>query len=500
MTRSGVGDERAARFNELQARLGPGLEANTPGSAQPHVCIVLPSFSVGESLLSHYANRIPALEHRYLLSTLMLHRIESCEIVFLCSVAPTRDMIEYYASLVPAAARAGVRDRIRIFEIPDRSARSVAAKLLDRTDLLDELRDTIAGRAAFIEPWNVTEHEVDVALQLGAPINGTSPDLWPLGFKSAGRKLFEEAGVPIPLGVEDVRSVGDVVAAVADIRRRRADLEAVIIKHDNSGAGDGNVVLELDGMPVVGADAEIESRVLALPDWFLTDLKAGGVVEERIQGTGFSSPSAQVDIRPDGSIRVLATHEQELAGEHAQVYSGCRFPASPAYASRLADYAAAIGTALSARGARGRLAVDFAVAMDDDGSWGVYALEVNLRKGGTTHPYVCLRHLVPGSYDAPAGAWRAEVDGSPRWYCSTDNLLDPAWTGLRPQVVIHAVESAGLAFDGAAGAGVVLHMLSCLEIDGRFGLTAIGRTAEEAATLYGATGAAVTAATQRPIG
>ncbi|MGH8829414.1 MAG: peptide ligase PGM1-related protein [Jiangellaceae bacterium] len=41
------------------------------------------------------------------------------------------------------------------------------------------------------------------------------------------------------------------------------------------------------------------------------------------------------------------------------------------------------------------------------------------------------------------------------------------------------------------GTGVVLHMLSCLPIDGRFGLTAIGRTQEHAQHLYDATRAAV---------
>jgi hypothetical protein len=49
------------------------------------------------------------------------------------------------------------------------------------------------------------------------------------------------------------------------------------------------------------------------------------------------------------------------------------------------------------------------------------------------------------------------------------------WTGLAPHEVIRAVHSLGLAFNQARGTGVVLHMPSGLSIDGRFGLTAIGR-------------------------
>jgi hypothetical protein len=50
--------------------------------------------------------------------------------------------------------------------------------------------------------------------------------------------------------------------------------------------------------------------------------------------------------------------------------------------------------------------------------------------------------------------------------------------------VIKAVADAGLEFDHCSGTGIVLHMLSCLAIDGRFGPTAIGRTSEQAAELY----------------
>ena len=116
----------------------------------------------------------------------------------------------------------------------------------------------------------------------------------------------------------------------------------------------------------------------------------------------------------------------------------------------------------------------------------VFALAINLRKGGTTHPFAALRNLAPGHYDIDSGQW-VTLDGSPRYYESTDNLLDPSWQGRPPSEVIRAVSDAGFQFDPASKAGVVLHMLSCLAIDGRFGLTAVGRSAVEAGELYAAT-------------
>jgi PGM1 C-terminal domain len=450
------------------------------------VIVALPSFSLGESLLSHYGDRIPALEHRYLLALLVLNRI-ACDVVLVVSQAPTPEVLDYYFSLIPEERRAAARRRLQVLEVPDPSHRPIAEKLLDRPDLVDRLRRLIGGRPAFIEPWNVTDHEVAVALALDAPINGSAPELWPLGFKSAGRRLFKEAGVPVAVGCEDVRTVHDVLAAVASVRAARPSAAGVVIKHDDSGAGDGNQVIDLR------TPGDLRTRLEALPEWYLRDLASGGVVEELITGTRFTTPSVQIDVLPDHRVVVLATHEQVMGGTGGQVYMGCRFPADAVYAGELARHARAVGERLAAHGVIGRASIDFAAARDARGAWHLHALEVNLRKGGTTHPYAVLRNMAPGRYEEAAGRWIC-ADGTTRAYRATDNLVDPAWKGVPPRRVIDQVAAAGLQLDPASGTGVVLHMLSCLSIDGRLGLTAIGRSAEHAAELYDAAGTAIAAA------
>ena len=482
-------------FDDLQSGLGDVLALNKPGSVEPHVVVVLPSFSLGESLLCHYADRIPSLEHRFLVACLMLCRIQACEMVFVTCEAPTAAVIDYYLALVPDRFRDSVRSRLRTVVVDDLSPRAVAAKLLDRPEVLDRLRDSFDGRPAFVEPWNVTDLEVAVAGRLGVPVNGTAPDLWPLGYKSAGRRLFREAGVPTPFGREDVHSVEEAVEALVAVRRARPDAPGAVIKHDNSGAGDGNVVIDFRDLPDGAAEVDaLRTSVQSLPEWYREDLRLGGVVEELVAGALVTSPSVQLDILPGGAVEVLATHEQVLGGETGQVYTGCRFPADPAYAAELARHGGAVGERLAAAGVLGRLSVDFVAADDGAGAWAISALEVNLRKGGTTPPYAVLRNLVPGRYEVDPGRWLAE-DGTVRAYRSTDNLVDERWRVLSPSEVIVAVTASGVGFDPVTGTGVVLHMLSGLHIDGRFGLTAIGLTPDHADELHERAKSAVEAVT-----
>ena len=421
-------------------------------------------------------------------------RMPAVRIVYVCSAMPSDDIVDHYFSLLPPTIAAEARDRLQIVVVDDQSARSIAAKLVDRPDLVDSIRSWIGDEPAFIEPWNVTEREVDVALALGLPLYGTAPELWPLGFKSAGRSIFREAGVPVPPGFEDLRSVTEAVEAIDRMRTEDPGLPAVIIKHDDSGAGDGNAVIHLDDLEPPGSalsKRRLTSRVNTLEPWYVAELALGFVVEARIDGARFSSPSAQLDIAPDGAVSVLSTHEQVL-DESGQVYLGCRFPADPGYAAQLGTHARAIGETLAERGALGRLGVDFVTSAADAGPWKAFALEINLRKSGTTHPFSVLRHLAPGHYDPEAGTY-IDDRGNAKSYVSSDNLVDERWTGLLDQEVIGALQASGLGFAADTRTGVVPHMLSCLTIDGRFGFTAIGDSPDQAESLYRSTRAAIEA-------
>src|ERR671920_1079637 len=141
------------------------------------------------------------------------------------------------------------------------------------------------------------------------------------------------------------------------------------------------------------------------------------------------SPSVQLRVTPLGDVELLSTHDQLLGGPSGQSYLGCRFPADFGYAQAITREAAKIGAALAREGVLGRFAVDFVVVRSGSGTWTPYAIEVNLRKGGTTHPFLTLQFLTDGRYD-PATALFMSPSGREKHLVATDHLESEVLRGL----------------------------------------------------------------------
>ncbi len=354
----------------------------------------------------------------------------------------------------------------------------------------------IPNRArSHLVPYNTTELERDVALSLGIPMYAADPRLAPLGSKTGCRRLFAEVGVPYPLGEEDLRTLDDLAAAIERMRTQRPRLDSVIVKLNEGVSGAGNAVVRLAGLPEPGAPderarvlerlraMELESPKVSL-DAYLAKLAEGaGIVEERITGTELLSPSVQLRVLPGGEIELLSTHDQLLGGASGQSYLGCLFPAAPEYARTITRHAEVIGKRLASEGALGRFAIDFVVVRDSSGTWMSYAIEINLRKGGTTHPFLTLQFLTDGRYD-PGTALFLTPRGLEKHLVATDHLESDLLRGLAPTDLFDVVARHGLHFDQSRQVGIVFHMISSLTEHGRIGLTAVGDTAEDADRRY----------------
>jgi hypothetical protein len=120
----------------------------------------------------------------------------------------------------------------------------------------------------------------------------------------------------------------------------------------------------------------------------------------------------------------------------------------------------------------GRLALDFVVARQGDGSWEASAIELNLRKGGTTHPFLTLQFLTDGYFYPDAGTYNTP-SGVAKYLVATDHFEDPALRALGIDDLFDIVIRKGLHFDQSRQSGVVFHMISSITECGQLGVTAI---------------------------
>jgi hypothetical protein len=124
--------------------------------------------------------------------------------------------------------------------------------------------------------------------------------------------------------------------------------------------------------------------------------------------------------------------------------------------------------------------VDF-VVRPREGTWDLFAIEINLRKGGTTHPFQTMHFLADGRYDADAATYTA-ADGSEKYYVAADSLGHAGLRGLSAERVLDEAARGGILYDD--GQGVVFHMLSALEPTGKFGLTAVAPSPDAADRMW----------------
>jgi hypothetical protein len=283
--------------------------------------------------------------------------------------------------------------------------------------------------------------------------------------------------------------VDDVVDALLELATVRPGIESVVLKHDEGLSGLGNAVLDVRGLE--GASrAQVVERLSELrpedphasAEQFLERLATGGIVEELVSGAEICSPSVQMRATPLGKVEQLSTHDQLLGGAAGHLFLGSLFPASDAYARQIADEALKVGELLAERGVIGRFAVDFLTVRTDEG-WKPYAIELNLRKGGTTHPYLTLQFLTEGRYDAERARFVTPV-GAAKFFVSTDRLESEAYRILQPDDVFDVAVRTGLHFNHTTKKGVVFHMMTALGRHGMIGVTAVGDSHAEARSLF----------------
>lgn len=479
-------------FDRLQAKLVPLWRSIDHFNKDEQTVVVVPSAEVDYPLTSSDRQ---AYEERFLFLLLLL-RQPRLRMVYVTGQPINPTIVDYYLSLLPGVIPSHARRRLFLVSTPDASAGPLTNKLLANPGIIAHIKSLIsdpdrAHMIPFFTGWNDRE----LSMRLGIPMYGADPRYLPLGTKTMSRLLFAEAGITHPLGRANLSGESDLRDAILEMRSEHHSLSRAVVKLNEGVSGGGNADLRLDGLPVPGSAGEADavlSRITAMQfelgtlnyDEYIAKLAdVGGVVEERIMAEEVRSPSVQLRITPLGDVELLSTHDQILGGPNGQTFLGSRFPADADYVVDISKQARAVGKLLADRGVLGRFAIDFVTARRDGGKWKSYAIEINLRKGGTTHPFLTLQFLTDGMYDPDTGHFTAP-GGNQKFYVASDHVESPTYRAFTPDDLFDVVMMNDLHFDQTRQTGVVFHMMSALPARGLVGITAVGNSHEEADKLH----------------
>ena len=284
----------------------------------------------------------PAYEERFLCLVLSLLRSPRSNVVYVTSEPILPRLVDYFFGLVPGFDTPEARGRLTIVSLVDGSDRPLTEKLLERPGAIERIRAASpqAGPGADRPVRHLRGRGRARGAARAAPLRRRP------GARLAGNEARRATGVR-----------GRRRGTPARVRRRQTD-ESWWRPSSGSGAN-GRAPTASSSSSTRGSAASATrswtSTALTTPtrssggsrrsclenpeqnrdEYFEALAEQGGIVEERIRGTEFRSPSAQLRLSPAGLVEVLSTHDQVLGGPQGQTYFGCRFPADPEYAERI---------------------------------------------------------------------------------------------------------------------------------------------------------------------
>ena len=486
--------EERQRFLELQEQLPKLFTRVTKNNRVPQTIVVIPSLSMDKRELAKISG-VHHYEERMLYMLMLLRRAKT-RVIFVTSQALSPTVIDYYLHLLGGIPSYHARKRLLLFNCADASSIPLSKKILQRPRLIQRIREAIGDKEhAHMVCFNSSQLEMTLSVQLGIPLYANDPKHNELGTKSGCREIFRNAGILFPDGFERLKDQHDIADSLNILYDRNPKIRRAVVKLNEGFSGEGNALFYYGDLQAFDSIERKKKILSMLPDlrfeapqenWESFHQKyqeMEGVVEEFVEGKIKYSPSSQCRVNALGIPVSISTHDQVLGGPSGQVFMGCTFPAHKDYRLDIQDAGMAVARELANRGVIGRFATDFVSIPDEKGGFQHYAIEVNLRKGGTTHPFLTLRFLTDGAYNPETGEFYSQND-QPKCYFASDTLQSKNYQGLLPEDLFDIAIYNNIHFHTAAERGTVFHLLGALSEYGKLGMVCIGDNIQQATFIY----------------
>lgn len=479
----------AEAFERLKPRLAALWSEVFPRDDEPYTCVVVPSITLDPAELEREPAALRFEE--VLLFFLIRLRNPRARVVYVTSEPIPPVILEYYLQFLAGIPATHAAARLTMLSAHDPSRRPLVEKILERPRLVERIRAAIRDPArAYMTVLRSTVLERRLAVRLDIPMNAADPGMDALCTKSGARRVLREAGVPTPLGRENLHSEADLVDALAYLAHERPGLARAVLKLDTSMWERGHALVELPKRPTSRAlRAALFRSTFSTPGTSIGEYLArfaatGGVAEEFLDTGPRSQASVQVRIDPLGRVTLTSTHDELRGGPAGLSAVGCRFPASEDFRPFLQDAGLRVGRVLAAKGLVSRLSVEFVFCRDCEGQPArAAATEINLGFGGSTHPLLAVRFLTGGSLDPESGMFVSPT-GRAKFYRAADRLQSAVYRRFVPEDLIEILTLQRLHYSPRSESGALFYLLRSVSELGQLGMLAIGNSREEAEDVF----------------
>ena len=445
----------------------------------PRTIVLIPSISF-EGLTAKYLVGLNFFEERNLFYLACLKNPKTRFIAVL-SEGFQECFINYCIEHISQAYNLGVyeiKERFEIVSIPTDGKQYLTKNILQNAEFSHRINNALIDKTnTLIDYWMVTDSDARLAMQLGLAYYGLQAEAFNIDSKASSRKIFRTLDIAIPAGRENLASFQEVQLALQELLEE-ASSETFIIKINQEEGGNGlaKIARATAFLPYQEFLDQIQiTKNIPISEFEAALQQQKAVLEAYIEAEIVAFPSVKMEILSDGVIRNLATHDQLLKD---MTYSGSIFPADPSYRSELIKLGQKISTHIAKLGVFGIASVDFlATKNSPNDTWKFWGIEINARKGATTHSIFWSKWLTKAEYDQSNGVLQA-ITGE-IMYQASEYFWTPNLSKIPPETILAAIKNAGLDFDHQKQSGVFVHMLSCVPKFGKFGATIIGHTKEE---------------------
>lgn len=438
---------------------------------------------------------------------LFLLKYSQTKIIYVTSRGFNTELFRYYVGLVSTSEEDLEKkmERLTHIEVDDIRNLPLVKKVLENTKVISIIRKNISDPAkTVLRCYNATDLERRLAIAVGVPLFGSDQKFDFIGSKSGGRKVFRLAKTNVIPGFEDLKNTTELMTATIKLAKKYPSYKKMVIKCNYAASGKGNCIIKISdffedlNIDRTKTDSDKIAKILKrnLHDYlsyqkpdetFETYMakfnKSGGIVELFVPGMVKYSPSTQVIINANKKATITSTHEQVLGGPDGQLYMGCRFPALPSHRKLIIKEGEKIASVLSKKGIIGNFAIDYVVVYDKNHANPIVKpIEINLRKGGTTHPFRAAFFLTGAKYNPNTGNLMC---GQTRiHYIAMEIIHSESYKKLKPMELIKIVEKSKLDFNMNTKKGALIYSPGTTTDFGKFSALCIGHSDDEAEDIY----------------